>query len=591
MIILKKLRNFIFYYFHLLNWILYLPLLNSAIFFFKNFKIDNIFLIVICSFNIFSLLIFSYFCTYLNISKNIDKSQKYLIMTSSKNQLIHMIITTLIVILYNFEFRFIIICYYLSFLINFILFFTDFPFRNTFLNKFYFKMMIIELNLTLYKTWKILSFEKFYYLNFFLQSFLLIKLGESFFSKIYYLFLHNNYTINSSFKNFGFFIEEIYSIAIKTNFSRENLIEFIVIWENHKKICKKNCFCKKFILNKSDFIKEIEKNNNNPLNFRKNSTNNQKSLTFKSLFSSFKNSEVDLKEKTTKIRDLYIKNKIFKETNYLLNITQFQNFMDNFWKKKLKICHKYEISADFEILAIKYLNFLLKIKKNYIKILYFISYNQFLFKKNFSNRFKIFQKNLKSKIFEIVEKEKFENSNFFFRKKKKKSKDETNITNFNIFEAFFKDEQMNEKIKKKNIEVFENLIMYWQKAQNGFNSIDHYYKETIKVTKRIKKDEYIFKKFKKFNQHNLHFLKLNSIFCSFALNNPFKAIKIEEKIKELKKKENNDSLINNLNSLKISQNEVSYLIISFLKNWGKIILYSNNLPSSFGNYSLFLKKK
>ena len=556
-----------FYYLNLFNWIFFIPYLNISFFIIQK-NVNNSLIIFFSVLNLIIIIFLSFICLFLNYNRFLTIKTENLMLNYSRGNFIFKPLEIIIVFIYNYQFKnsyLILPFYYIWFIMIITTFFLKLPFRNKKLNAFYIKMMFITQGTAFLKT-----FQNFHYkihiFIWFLQILILMFFVEVFFEKFYSNFYLIPLDFSSNFKNFSFIIEETYLNALNSDSNRSCLINFTSILENHKKNCTINCICRNLIFNNFYFFEKLD-----------NTTINRKKVQLKSLKITNLFQVIDkksFKKKKTLIETVTENEDILKEKNWLINLKQIFEFIDRYLETKLKIESKSEITLEYEILLIKYINYLIYVQKNYIKAIYFLSSKIFLHKRDFSLRFRICEKNLKRNIFEKLLKKKisFQKENKFEYSK--------NNEQFS-FINFFKSEEIKDKMRVKTFNICKSIEVFWRKVENGYKTVEKFYEDVLIVMKKIIKMKKVFKSVFEKYQKNINLLKLHSIFYSFALNDPITSLLFERKFIELiKKDEYSDKTV--INNMTIAENKVSSIIVSYLQKWGKIIKYSNNCPSLFG---------
>ena len=119
---------------------------------------------------------------------------------------------------------------------------------------------------------------------------------------------------------------------------------------------------------------------------------------------------------------------------------------------------------------------------------------------------------------------------------------------------------------KMKCDLLTNLIQ-------GYDSLDQFYKGTVKMMKKIEVVEEHIKERIESNPGNIYYLKMASLIRSRILNDPITAMKYEHEIKEIKRK---DSAMdkNTISSISLLSGKVGSIVASFRTEQGKIIRFS-----------------
>ena len=408
------------------------------------------------------------------------------------------------------------------------------PFRNKKVMLFYGSATFVyESTMALFSVWNLTDILAEY--NLFYFWCILISLGfglmNCYWGFAYYSLMKiNSQDIGSFYYIIDQYLEEVSSLAEKSDSDKVSKLKICGILRNHLNICNEpHCIFKK----NSHFEKFLDEN------FQIDSKKLIKIIN--NWFTVFLN------------HDLFKKNQTNREYLSLKYCSFLANFQDN------------PIRAYYELKTL-----LNKDKKKDEKS------DTSLFFRLLS---KIISRNIENLIIQQIR----------FEQGLKGSDEVTKKHEFFYSVSLYKLEKFKKKYVQCIIDVSNSKREFWEKLLNGYNTIDEYHVNALKLAKKINRLKagffYESKDIQKTkDRENIIFLKMTSIFNTVILNDVLTSYKIENKMLEIKKRE---SVISKecISSLSIVKGNSITITASLLNETGKIMSKKDEKTASFFEYN------
>ncbi|KAL4490431.1 hypothetical protein ABPG72_002641 [Tetrahymena utriculariae] len=226
-------------------------------------------------------------------------------------------------------------------------------------------------------------------------------------------------------------------------------------------------------------------------------------------------------------------------------------------------------------LGIRYINFEIEIKANFIKALYFVRKWAFHIDQK-PYYFRVVEKSL-SDLIENEIKNKDKALKYSIRKK-----DNLEAKAYENFESYVVIEEIKKFFNYRLQDMIKLKQFYFERLIQGFSSLNDLYAEQKNIIKKCMIFKSKVEAFYLFHQNSPHLSKLLTIFYAVLLQDLKKALFLKNKLKDSLKKVDYYTSWYTISGLEILQGNVATVIAHFRTKVGKMLKYSASAPMFFG---------